>query len=247
MRIGIVGSGNMGRVLGGCWAVHGHEVCFGARNTQAAQQASELARAQGASTTRCGSNREAADFGEVVLYCARNVDPALVVGEVGVLDGKVVIDLNNWPVPDGGFAFAPVTVSLAEKLQAWLPRAQVVKAFNTMAQELFEMDTDRLRSHGLSAFLCSDHAVARGVVASLARDLGLEPIDMGPLRNARIVEPMGDAIRYLIAAGGLGPFAALKVERVAEAATGRFGGRNASAWWAANAAARAGAGPGPSD
>ncbi|MES2483317.1 MAG: NAD(P)-binding domain-containing protein [Pseudomonadota bacterium] len=234
MRIGIVGSGNMGRVLGGGWALHGHEVFFGARDPDAAERAAALARAQGAASVQAGSNRAAAVFGEVVLYCPRNVDPAEVVGEVAVLDGKVVIDLNNWPVPDGGFAFAPVTVSLAEKLQAWLPRAHVVKAFNTMAQELFEMDTDSLRSHAVSAFLCADHAPARDTVAALARELGLAPVDMGPLRNARIVEPMGDVIRYLILAGGLGPFAALKVERLPVAATGRFGGRKASGWWAAN-------------
>ncbi|NDZ17000.1 F420-dependent NADP oxidoreductase [Variovorax sp. WS11] len=235
MKIGIVGTGNMGRILGCGWAVHGHEVFFGARDPQTAVDAAELARANGAARAQAGSNREAAVFGDVIFYSVRDVDPTQVIGDISALDGKVVIDPNNWPVPEGKFDFAPIAQSLAERLQAWLPSAQVVKCFNTMAQELFEMPVDELRAQKVSAFIASDHAGARDTVAALTRDLGLAPVDMGPLRNARIVEPLGDVIRYLILGAGLGPYATLKVDVLQPAETGRFGGRHASAWWARNA------------
>lgn len=235
MKIGIVGTGNMGRILGCGWAVHGHEVFFGAREPQTARQAAELARKNGAVNVQAGSNREAAVFGDVVFYSVRDVNPTQVIGDISALDGKMVIDPNNWPVPEGKFDFSPVAQSLAERLQAWLPCTQVVKCFNTMAQELFEMPVDELRAQKVSAFIASDHAEARDTVAALARDLGLAPVDMGPLRNARIVEPLGDVIRYLILGAGLGPYAALKVDVLKPAESGRFGGRHASAWWARNA------------
>lgn len=139
MKIGIVGTGNMGRILGCGWAVAGHEVFFGARNPQAASRAAGLAHTQGAAHAFAGSNDEAAAFGDVVFFGVRNVQPDHVLANTSVLHGKVVIDPNNWPVPQGRFDFTPVTQSLAEKRQAYLPRAHVVKAFNTMAQELFEM------------------------------------------------------------------------------------------------------------
>ncbi len=235
MRVGIVGTGNMGRTLGCGWAVKGHEVFFGARDAFAAQRAADLARAAGGPCVYAGSNAEAAAFGDVLLYSPRDVVPSDVVGEnLTVFDGKVVIDPNNWPIPEGRFDFAPVTQSLAEKLQAALPRARVVKCFNTMAQELFEMPVDALRAEQVSAFIASDDTHARHVVAQLASDIGLAPVDMGPLRNARIVEPLGDVIRYLILGAGLGPWATLKVNVLDAAPTGRFGGRRASAWWARN-------------
>ncbi|VTU39632.1 2-dehydropantoate 2-reductase [Variovorax sp. PBL-H6] len=236
MKIGIIGTGNMGRILGCGWAVHGHEVFFGARNPQTAIEAADLAQKNGAAGARAGSNREAALFGDVIFYSVRDVEPSHVIGDISALDGKVVIDPNNWPIPEGKFDFAPVAQSLAEKLQAWLPRSRVVKCFNTMAQELFEMPVAELRAQKVSAFIASDFADAREAVVGLARDLGLAPVDMGPLRNARIVEPLGDVIRYLILGAGLGPYTTLKVDVLEPAEAGRFGGRHASAWWARNAA-----------
>ena len=240
MKIGIVGSGNMGRTLGCAWAVLGHDVFFGARDPQSALDAAKLSRDPGATGGQSGSNREAAAFGEVVFYSPRDVAPPDVIGaDLSVLDGKVVIDPNNWPVPEGMFDFAPIEQSLAEKLQAALPSARVVKCFNTMAQELFEMPIAELRAKEVSAFIATDDEQARNTVARLASELGLAPVDMGPLRNARIVEPMGDVIRYLILGAGLGPWATLKVDVLAAHETGRFGGRRASAWWAHNEARQA--------
>lgn len=235
MKIGIIGTGNMGRTLGGAWSLLGHDVFFGARDQAVALDAVELAKSQGAVLVRAGTNQDAAQFGDVVFYSPRAVDPADVIGDIALLDGKVLIDPNNRAIPAGAFEFVSPPQSLAEQLQSWAPKAYVVKAFNTMAQEIFEQPREVLRDAGVSTFLASDHDEARQTVASLARDLGLEPVNVGPLRNARMVESLGDLIRYLILGTKLGPFAVLKVEVLPAIDTGKFGGRRPSDWWRANA------------
>lgn len=88
-----------------------------------------------------------------------------------------------------------------------------------------------LHLRGVTAFIATDHSGARDAACVLARDLGLHPMGMGQLRNARIVEPLGDVIRYLILGTGLGRYATLKVDvlHLAPASqAGRFGGRVAS-------------------
>src|SRR5579864_8272833 len=187
MKIGIIGTGNMGRVLGGRWALAGHEVFFGARRLEAAQEAQALALAQGAARVSAGGNDQAASFGECLLYCLRGVDPATVFGDMSALRGKILMDLNNSVIPPG-FQFETSAISLAETLRDQAPGAFVVKAFNTLAQEALEVDKSELESRGVSTFIAGDDEKARAVVESLARDLGLTPVNAGPLRNARLLE-----------------------------------------------------------
>lgn len=79
MRIGIIGTGNMGRTPGGLWAAAGPEVFFGARNPEAGKEAETLARAHATADVHSGTNQQAADFGDVLLYCPRGIDPADVL------------------------------------------------------------------------------------------------------------------------------------------------------------------------
>lgn len=111
MKIGIIGSGNMGRSLGILWAEQGHQVFFGARTVQKGQAVAELA----GKGTQGGTNDEAAVFGDVLLYSARGVDPSEVLTSTAVLTGKILIDPNNSNIPEG-FAYEPIVKSLAEKL-----------------------------------------------------------------------------------------------------------------------------------
>lgn len=227
MKIGIIGTGNMGRVLGGRWALAGHEVLFGARRLEAAQEAQTLALAGGAEHVDAGSNDQAAAFGDCLLYCLRGIDPANVFGDISVLRGKILIDLNNSVIPPG-FQFETSAISHAEMLQDQAPGALVVKAFNTLAQEALEVEKAELEGRGVSTFIASDDEKARTAVESLARDLGLNPVNAGPLRNARLLESAGDLIRYLIGGAGLGPLATLNVAVLSSAKALRFGGRRQS-------------------
>jgi 8-hydroxy-5-deazaflavin:NADPH oxidoreductase len=223
MKIGIIGSGNMGRSLGILWAEQGHAVFFGART---AEKGKEVAVFAGRGT-QGGTNDEAAAFGEVLFYSARGVHPAEVLTSTEVLTGKIMIDPNNSVIP-AEFAYEPITQSLAEILAAQVPQAIVVKAFNTMAQEVFELAPEPLNSHRVSVFVASDDVIARQTVMQLAEAIGFVPIDSGALRNARLLETMADFIRFIIIGQQQGGYATLSVNVLPAAEQQRLGGRQAS-------------------
>jgi 8-hydroxy-5-deazaflavin:NADPH oxidoreductase len=214
VKIGIIGAGNMGRALGLGWARVGHEVFFGSRDLN---KANAIA-ANGPGSTQAGDFDAAAAFGEVILYTIRDHFGALK--EPQSLSGKIVIDCNNSailgldvPDPDNrpGLHFTTPVPSLAERLAADAPEASVVKAFNTMASQVIELDPDELARRRVSVFLCSDDAQAKSVVKGLAEELGFIGVDCGELERARLVEAVGDFIRFQIIGMGLGPFATISV------------------------------------
>lgn len=222
MKIGIIGTGNMGRALGLGWARRGHDVLFGSRDLTKAKAIA----AKGSASTLVGDFDAAAAFGEVVLYTVRDHFPSSVLKEPQVLSGKIVIDCNNSailgldvPDPDNraGIHFTTANPSHAELLAADAPRARVVKAFNTMASQLIELDRDELVRRRVSVFLCSDDAQAKSIVKELAEELGFVGVDCGELERAQLVEGVGDFIRFQIIGMGLGPFATISVDVVSPA------------------------------
>lgn len=223
MKIGIIGSGNMGRSLGILWAEQGHEVFFGARTTEKGQEVA----ANAGHKTQGGSNDEAAAFGAVLLYTVRGVNPAEVFSSLSVLDGKVLIDCNNQEIPEN-FEYPAITRSLAEKLADEVPKARVVKAFNTMAQELFELAPDPLKTYNVSVFVAGDDEAAKQSVMQLANEIGFGAIDCGELRHARLIESAGDLIRLLMIQQQMGSFATISVHSLPSAQTQRLGGRQDS-------------------
>lgn len=223
MKIGIIGSGNMGRSLGILWAEQGHQVYFGARTAEKGQTVAEFA----GHSTQGGANDEAAAFGEVLLYTIRGVNLGEVLSNVEVLSGKVLIDCNNFEIPEG-FAYPPIEQSLAEKLALEVPKARVVKAFNTMAQEVFELAPTPLKDYNVSCFIAGDDEEARNMVMKLAEDIGFDPVDCGGLRNARLLEGLGDFIRLMIAGQKLGAYATVSVNVLPAAKQERLGGRQVS-------------------
>ncbi len=223
MKIGILGSGNMGRQLGLLWVEKGHEVFFGNRHTEKARAAAALA----ARPSQSGTLAEAARFADVLLHTARDAMPSEMVPDRSVLDGKILIDLNNSPMP-ANLEFGPVVESYAERYQADVPGLRVVKAFNTFALELFEHCPDEIREYDVSVFVAGDDADAKAVVLSLARELGFTALDSGGLRNARLLESIADFYRYLVVRGGdggLGLHSHVSAHLVAAATTDRLGGR----------------------
>lgn len=223
MRIAFIGSGNMARALGIVWAERGHEVFFGSRDPAKARACAAL----GPGGIEFGSNDQAAAFGEVVVHTVRGVMPSAVLASTAALTGKVLVCINNRAIPKD-FAFEPMMgPSLAEALAADVPKARVVKAFNTMAQEVFEHPRATLQGYDVSSFVCGDDAGARQVAVDLSRDAGLNPVDCGPLRAARMLELMGDFIRYMMFGMKHGYFATISVRDIAAANGHRLGGRKA--------------------
>ena len=221
MKIGIVGSGNMGRSLGVLFGNLGHEVFFGARRPEQAEAAAKLSP----DPTRFGTNTAAAQFGEVVIWTVRDVVASSVIDQVRAVDGRAVLDMSNLPAQADKRAGR--TLSMAEQLQTELPGAHVVKAFNTFAIELFELAPDQIAQHQVSVLLASNFDDAKGLIADLARQIGCVPIDCGPLSNAATLESVGDLIRILIRQGH--PLTvALSIRDLPSAESRRLGGRTPS-------------------
>jgi 8-hydroxy-5-deazaflavin:NADPH oxidoreductase len=220
MKIGIIGSGNMGRSLGMLWAEQGHEIFFGARTAEKGHSVAAFVDLG----TQGGTNDEAATFGDVLLYTIRGVNPAQVLTTVEVLSGKILIDCNNFEIP-AGFAYPPIVQSLAEKLASEVPTARVVKAFNTMAQEVLELAPTPLKDLQVSVFVCADDIAARQVVMNLAKEIGFAPVDCGELCHARLVEGLGDFIRFILIGQLQNPYATISVNVLPPASEQRLGGR----------------------
>jgi 8-hydroxy-5-deazaflavin:NADPH oxidoreductase len=223
MKIGIIGSGNMGRSLGLLWAEQGHEIFFGARTTEKGRSVAAFVDRG----TQGGTNDQAATFGDVLLYTVRGVNPAQVLTTTEVLSGKILIDCNNFEIPEG-FAYPPIVQSLAEKLASEVPNARVVKAFNTMAQEVFELAPTPLKDLQVSVFVCADDIEARQIVMNLAKEIGFMPVDCGELRHARLVEGLGDFIRFILIRQLQNPYATISVNVLPAASQQRLGGRQIS-------------------
>ncbi len=92
MKIGIIGTGNMGRTLGLRWASGGHSVLFASRDKTKAREAVAACGSDGA---RAGDFDSAAEFGEVILYTVRDPLPSALLTAPEALSGKIVIDCNN--------------------------------------------------------------------------------------------------------------------------------------------------------
>jgi NADPH-dependent F420 reductase len=190
MKIAVIGAGNVGGTLGKRWAKAGHDVVFGVRDPADAKVAA-LVRESGPGA-RAALVPEAVRQAAVVVLAVPwdNVREALAAA--GDLRGRILIDATN-PValtPEGlrqGLVIGHTT-SGAEQAARWAEGARVVNAFNTTGWQ--NMADPRYGSQGLSMPLCGDDAEARKVVADLARQLGFEPVEVGPLRSARYLEAL---------------------------------------------------------
>lgn len=185
MRIGIVGSGNVGGTLGTRWAAGGHEVVFSSRNP-----GSEAMKALVAGTggrARAATPAEAVAASDVVLVATPWPATRDAVAGAGSLAGKVVIDATNPLLPDLSGMEVGTTTSGAEMVAQWAPGAKVVKAFNTVGSNI--MGDPAFGAVRPVLFYCGDDDGAKQQVRALAVELGFDAQDAGPLRQARVLEP----------------------------------------------------------
>lgn len=114
---------------------------------------------------------------------------------------------------DSGLAIAN-TSSGAEELAKLIPKARVVSAFGTVPSEVFFPVRDSKRKGGRPSLVyAGDDEQAKEVAATLIRDVGFDPVDAGPLRVARYMEPFCLLIAQLAYEGLAGPEVAYRFER----------------------------------
>ncbi len=187
MRIGIIGSGNIGGTLAELWARAGHQIAIA--NSRGPESLTELVERLGPSV-RATTVEEAARFGDIVLLAVPFRKPEALPPPLAVT-GKVVIDAMN-PYTDSGEIMDLEGKASSAVTAERLPGAVLVKAFNTILAET-------LRSEGrpsvpkeqrLVIFLAGDSARAKARVATLIQEIGFTPIDTGSLaRGGRFQEP----------------------------------------------------------
>lgn len=186
--IAIIGTGNVGSTLGRIWAAAGHTVIYGSR-TPDEQRVLDLVAETGNGATAMGQ-REAAERGDIVLIPIPPTAIPEVMAALGDLGGKIVVDPTNSVGFEDGFTTAPrdPRESLAEEVQALAPGATVVKALNTLNYTIME---DPSRAGGpVTVPIAGDDDGAKARVAALVADIGLVPLDIGPLAAAQYLEEM---------------------------------------------------------
>ena len=209
MKIAIIGAGNVGGALAKGWTEKGHEVVFGVRSPGDAKT-QEAVKATGG-RARAASVRDAAAGAEVVVLATPWGAAQEAIQAAGDLRGKIVVDATNPLKPDLSGLVIGHTTSAGEEVARWAAGAKVVKAFNTIGAQ--HMGNPHFKRQRASMFLCGDDGVAKKTVASLAEALGFDPVDAGPLSQARLLEPLAMLWISMAYAFGHGPDIAFKLLR----------------------------------
>jgi predicted dinucleotide-binding enzyme len=200
MKIGIIGAGNVGGTLGKGWAKAGHQVFFGVQRP-GDEKVKALLQAAGPGA-RAGSSAEAAAFGEVVVLATPWQATEAAIRSAGSLAGKVVVDCTNPLKPDFSALEVGHTTSGAEMVAAWAKGSRVVKAFNTTGFNV--MADPVINGTPTVMFVCGDDEATKSAVLRLARDLGFDAVDAGPLAQARLLEPWAMLWIHLAVTGAIG-------------------------------------------
>jgi predicted dinucleotide-binding enzyme len=212
VRVGILGSGLMGGKLGTLFARAGHEVVFSYARSE--RKLKRLAR-EAQRSARAGTPREAARDADALLLAVHwsRVDDVLKLA--GDLSSKVILTCSlPMSEDDSGLVIAH-TSSGAEALAKKARRAHVVSAFGTVPSEvLFGVFAAKRKANRPSLVYCGDDQAAKDVAAALIRDVGFDPVDAGPLRIARYLEPFTLLVGQLAYEGDEGPELAYRFVRI---------------------------------
>jgi NADPH-dependent F420 reductase len=184
--VALIGTGNVGAALGKRFAEQGHTVVYGSRDPGAAEVAA-LVRETGHGAVALPQAQAAARSRVVVLAVPWRAAEEVVRG-LGDLSGKIIVDPTNPRVQaqDGFADYPPLPDSNAERIARLAPQAHVVKAFSTLGSET--MFDPSVAESPVTIPVVGDDRAAKEVVVNLARQIGLEAVDVGPLRHARILE-----------------------------------------------------------
>lgn len=190
MKVGVIGSGDVAKVLGAGFLKHGHEVMMGTRTT------AKLAEWQKQNPNgKVGSFADAAKFGKLVVLAVKGNAAAEVLLAAGSknLDGKPIIDATN-PIadapPTNGVLkfFTHLDESLMERLQQEFPTVRFVKAFNSVGNT--RMVNPQFRAGKPTMFICGNEEAAKQIVKGVLDQFGWETEDMGKMEAARAIEPL---------------------------------------------------------
>ena len=185
MNITLLGAGNMGSALARQFTQAGHAVRIAATSLEKAQ--SVAAGIPG--STAVATAGSAADS-DVVVVATPYEQAVAALREAGPLDGKVVIDVTNPLTPDYMGLTIGHDTSASEEIAKAFPGVDVAKAFNTLFAQVVAEGPAFADGQVARAFYAGDSERAKATAKSLIESTGFQPVDAGPLRNARYLEPL---------------------------------------------------------
>ena len=192
MRIGVLGTGTVGRTVGGKLVELGHEVRMGSRRADN-HAAVEWVRSAGENASQ-GTFADAAEFGELLINATSGNASLEALGAAGAenMAGKVLVDVANvLDFSDGSPPVVGVSVddSLGERIQAAFPDTRVVKALNTMNASVM-VAPDSLEA-STNVFVCGNDNAAKSQVIEVLETFGWlsgDIVDLGDITGARGIE-----------------------------------------------------------
>lgn len=185
MNIGIIGTGNMGSSLAKLWAQNGHQIMLSYSRDNS--KLVKIAQSIGNQAT-VGTPSEAVAFAEVIVLAVPYNAVADALKAAGSLEGKVLLSIVNPLLPDMSGMAVGTTTSAAEEIAKLTPSARVVEALPVFA-EVLSSESRRFGTQQATVFYTGDDEQAKQIVADLLREIDVEPVDAGSLKNSRYVEP----------------------------------------------------------
>jgi hypothetical protein len=190
MKVGVLGSGDVAKVLASGFLRHGHDVTMGTRDVG---KLADWKKQNGKG--RIGTFAEAARYGELVVLAVKGTAAVEALRAAGAenLAGKTVMDATN-PIADlppvnGVLSFfTSPNESLMERLQREFPRARLVKAFNSVGSSC--MVNPQFKEGKPTMFICGNDEAAKQTVRGILDQFGWETADMGQAEAARAIEPL---------------------------------------------------------
>jgi hypothetical protein len=182
MKIGIIGTGDIGGALARHWGAAGHDLLISSRHPE---QLRDLAKEIGPNV-RVGTPREAAAFGDVIMLAV----PYGALPQVGSdfaseLKGKVVLDAGNpYPSRDGDMAVRDRQRGTGVAVKEYLPGVRLVRAFNAINADPLAREAFR-KPERIGIPLAADDPAAMKIAGQLVSDAGFDPVPVGNLSRAR--------------------------------------------------------------
>jgi predicted dinucleotide-binding enzyme len=188
VKVGILGSSDVGKSFARAFGALGHDVVIGSRSPE---KLSDFVSGEGDRVTS-GTFEEAARSGDLIVLATHGMatEEAMTMAGKSNFDHKVVIDATNPLDQSGGIPRLVIglTDSLGEQIQRSIPNARVVKAFNTVGNPLFFKPD--LPGGPPDMFIGGNDADAKKLVSQVCEAFGWGVIDLGGIEASRYLEPM---------------------------------------------------------
>ena len=191
MKVGIIGSGEVGQALAKGFLKYSYEVMIGTNNKAKAEDL----KSKLGGKAKVGTFEEVAQFGEIIVLAVKGsaAEAALKSAGVGHFKGKTVLDTTN-PItdtpPNKGVLkfFTSFEDSLLERLQKRAPDAHFVKAFSCIGSPL--MVNPDFGGSKPTMFICGNDANAKKEAGTIIQQFGFDIEDLGGAESARAIEPL---------------------------------------------------------